>query len=148
MDYKKIQSQALKSIGTFRQWYINDGEDESQLINGNGIIMYVVPNKELVINSQMFGNVKTGINADEFEDLKLSRNAIYDPACNRLFLTFENESGEKIHIDKKNLELFDLKESTFKGKTKRNLLGVYEYDRLVGVVMGIILREDQEVQDD
>lgn len=38
MDYKKIQSQALKSIGTFRQWYINDGEDESQLINWLGFM--------------------------------------------------------------------------------------------------------------
>lgn len=142
MDYKKIQSQALKSIGTLRPWAVNDGEAEAQLINGDRTIMYVVPNKELVINSQMFGNAKTGINVDAFEPLKLSRNAIYEPLSNKLFLTFESESGEIIHVDKKNMNMFDLKGSTYKGTDK--LVGIYEYDQLVGVVVRVMLKEDRE----
>lgn len=104
--------------------------------------MYVVPNKELVINSQMFGKAKTGINVDAFEPLKLSRNAIYEPLSNKLFLAFESESGEIIHVDKKNMNMFDLKGSTYKGTDK--LVGIYEYDQLVGVVVRVMLKEDRE----
>lgn len=146
MNYLKIQNEVLKSAydrelkkKPFKWFYY---ETENELIIGIDYGFYVIPKRIAFLNvEKTFNAPPCRAFKNIIDDLREFKDVV-DTGVEKTLddftvHIFDCGDGEEVWINKNHLKMFDLKNSTFKGKNKKSPLFIYENDVLVGAMLGV-----------
>ena len=137
MDYNAINTAISKAYYKDARISVSYFEDMILAVTTDGIVMWFIPNKEFLFDREKITRGKDSLDVKRLVDLNGYKDAVKTEKLvvrdKKTLVIFESGDIE-VFVDTKLLKTFD-KTATFKVKSCKSPVFVYEENKLVGLIM-------------